>query len=346
MKAGVYTAPGRLGVVEVPDPVLNPGEVLIRVKAAGICGSDLHSYRDPSRFSGMAGRVLGHELAGDITAAAEGVAEGRIGERVGIEPLLSCGHCGWCLKGDYHLCPELAHIGFAWSGGFAELCKAPSEKACALPGHVSYEAGAILDCLACGVHAIQRLHISLGESVVVLGGGAIGLSVLQCAKWAGARFAAISDPLAKTRQVARELGADLTINPADEDPVERVREATGGLGADVVVEAVGGRAPTLQQAIPMTKRGGRLGYLGSFRAPQELDMGTVLRHEVMIVPIWSYARWGTATEYQIALDGLAQGKLAADPMVTHRFRLEEIDDAFRAASEKEVSQAVKVIVNP
>jgi threonine dehydrogenase-like Zn-dependent dehydrogenase len=346
MKAGVYVSPGKLGIKDVPDPVLERGEVLVRVKAAGICGSDMNAYRDRSRFRGVEGRVLGHELAGDIVAVGEGVEDREVGQRVGIEPLVGCTRCERCLTGDYHLCPELKHIGFAWSGGFAELSKAPAEKAYPLPDNVSYEAAAILDCLACGVHAIHRLDIGVPDSVVVLGGGAIGLSVLSCAKWAGARFVALSDPLSDAREIADKAGADLTIDPGQDDPVERVMDATGGKGADVVVEAVGGRAPTFEQGMQMVKRGGRLGYQGFFSEPQAVDTRKLLTSEITIVPIFSYARWGTATEYQIALDGVSQGRLIADAMVTHRFPLEEIDDAFKAAADKDTSRAVKVIVNP
>jgi len=113
-----------------------------------------------------------------------------------------------------------------------------------------------------------------------------------------------------------------------------------------VIEAVGGRAPTLTHAVKMVRPGGRLGYLGSFQVPQELEMGRLLRREITIVPIWSYARWGAATEYQLALDGVAHGRVAVAPMVTHRFPLDQIDDAFRAAANKEASGAVKVIVIP
>lgn len=346
MKAGVYVSPGKLGVRDVPDPVLERGQVLVRVRAAGICGSDMNTYRDHSRFSGVADRVLGHELAGDIVAVGEGVEDREVGQRVGIEPLMGCGRCERCLTGDYHLCPELKHIGYAWSGGFAELSKAPAENAYPLPDNVSYEAGAILDCVACGVHAIHRLHVGVPDSVVVLGGGAIGLSVLSCAKWAGARFVALSDPLSDARAVAEKAGADLTIDSGSDDPVEMVMDATGGKGADVVVEAVGGRAPTFEQGLQMVKRGGRLGYLGFFSEPQAVDTRRLLTSEIAIIPVFSYARWRTATEYEIALGGVAQGELIADAMVTHRFPLEEIDDAFKAAADKDSSRAVKVVIHP
>jgi threonine dehydrogenase-like Zn-dependent dehydrogenase len=346
MKAGVYMSPGSLGVREMPDPVLERGEVLVRVRAAGICGSDMNAYRNHSRFPGIADRVLGHELAGDIVAVGEGVKDREVGQRVGIEPLMGCSRCGWCLTGDYHLCPELNHIGYAWSGGFAELSKAPADKAYLLPDNVSYEAGAILDCIACGVHAIHRLNVGVPDSVVVLGGGAIGLSVLSCAKWAGARFTALSDPLSDAREVAEQAGADLTIDPASDDPVEAVKEATGGRGADVVVEAVGGRAPTFDQGLRMVRRGGRLGYMGFFAEPQAVDTRSLLTSEIAIVPVFSYARWSTVTEYEIALDGVVKGRLIADAMVTHRFPLEDIDDAFKAAEDKDSSRAVKVVINP
>jgi len=351
VKAAVLYSPTDIRVEEVPDLTPGPGEVLCRVGAAGICGSDLHAYRlghhAPGRPASYPRVAPGHELAGTVVALGPGVTTLRVGDRVGIEPLCGCAACEWCAVGQYHLCPKLEHIGGARSGGFAEYVVAPATKCYRLPDHISFEEAATLDCAAVAVHALQRVPVGPGDTVVVFGTGAIGLYMAQVARVAGARQVIVvgghrQRPLA----VARELGAHQTINASQTDPVAAVLDLTQGRGAEVVYETVGGWAPTLQQAIAVARPGGRIGVVGSFQEPQTVDPRVLMRRELSLLWCWSYAMWGPVPEYQIALDMLADGRLRAGPLITHRFPLAAIAEAYACAGHKLTSDAIKVCVLP
>jgi L-iditol 2-dehydrogenase len=346
MRAAVFVAPRTLEVQDVPDLVIGPGEVLVKNQVSGICGSDIHLYSDtiPEFTPRILGKVLGHELCGEVVAIAPDVTNVTVGERVAIEPLLKCGHCPFCSAGDYHLCPELQHVGIGWSGGFGEYAKAPAQNVYPLPEHVSYEDASLLDVLAVGIHAINKLGIHTGSTVVVFGGGAIGLATAQAAKWAGASLVAIATRSRLARELALSFGIDLAIDTMREDVGECLREATNGLGPDVAFDAVGGKQRYVQQGIDIVCRGGKVGVLGGFPAqPVELG-GDFLIKEVDVVASFSYARWGALSEFQIALDGLAAGKFHGRQYISQRFPLDEIAHAFEVAQHKGGQDAIKVSI--
>ncbi|MCC7022865.1 MAG: alcohol dehydrogenase catalytic domain-containing protein [Thermomicrobiales bacterium] len=346
MRAAVFVAPRTLEVRDVPDLTLGSGEVLIRNQVSGICGSDIHLYEDriPEFTPRILGKVLGHELCGEVVEVAPDVTNVRVGDRVAVEPLLKCGQCPFCLSGDYHLCPELQHVGIGWSGGFGEYAKAPAENVYPLPDHVSYEDASLLDVLAVGIHAIHVLGIHAGSSVLVFGGGAIGLATAQAAKWAGASTVAIATRSQLARDLATSSGIDLAIDTTREDVGERLREATHGLGPDVAFDAVGGGRHYVQQGIDIVRRGGKVGVLGGF-PPQPVELGgDFLIKEVAIVPCYSYGRWGALSEFQIALDGLAAGEFQGRQYISRRFPLEEISRAFEVAQHKDGQDAIKVSI--
>ncbi len=346
MRAAVFVAPRTLEVRDVPDLVLGPGEVLILNQISGICGSDIHLYSDniPEFTPRILGKVLGHELCGEVVAVAADVTHIRSGDRVAIEPLLKCGHCPFCQAGDYHLCPELQHIGIGWSGGFGEYAKAPAENVYLLPENVSYEDASLLDCLAVGIHAIHKLDVHAGSTVLVFGGGAIGLATAQAAKWAGASMVAIATRSKLARDLALSSGIDIAIDSTREDVAGRLLEATHGLGPDVAFDAVGGGQRYAQKGIELVRRGGKVGVLGGFPA-QRTDLGgDYLIKEVALVACFSYARWGAVSEFQIALDGLADGKFNGRQYISRRFPLDEIAQAFEVAQHKDGQDAIKVSI--
>lgn len=334
-------------VEEVPDPVPGPGEVLVRVRAAGICGSDLHGYRRGA--PGAQPRTPGHELAGEVVALGAGVTGCanpvlRVGERVGVEPLVGCGQCVYCRAGDYHLCAKLEHIGGARPGGFAEMTVAPADRLYVLPAHLSYDEAAILDVLAVAVHALSRAPVVPGERVAVIGSGAIGLSIAQMAAISGGAVAVLGrrqGPLRLAAETAGATGISLL-----GDPVTAVRDWSGGEGADVVFEAVGGTADTPDLALKLAAPHGRVGVVGSFQEPQTLDVRVPMRRELSLIWVWSYALRGSRPEFAIALDLLARGALKAAPLITHRFPLERIAEAFATADDKAAGDSIKVIINP
>lgn len=346
MRAAVLVAPRKLVVQEVPDLVLGPGEVLLKNQVSGICGSDLHLYSDslPEITPRILGKVLGHELCGEIVAVAPDVTRVKPGDRVAVEPLLTCGRCPDCLVGEYQLCPEMQHIGIGWSGGFGEYAKAPQANVYPLPDHVSYEDASLLDCLAVGVHAINRVPIHPGSTVLVFGGGAIGLATAQAAKWAGASLVALATRSKLAHEIARAGGIDVTIDSASEDTGERVKEITNGRGVDVAFDAVGGTRHYVQQGITMVRRGGKVGVLGVFpQQPVRLDL-EFLAKEADIIPCFSYGKWGGVAEFQIALDGLASGKFFGRQYISRRFPLDEIAHAFQVAEHVDGQDAVKVSI--
>lgn len=346
MKAARFYGGKDIRVEELPDPSPGPGEVLVRVGAAGICGSDLHGYRRP-RLPSSTPRTPGHELAGVVVEVGEGVFNLQPGHRVGIEPLIGCKACEWCACGQYHLCPKLEHIGGARSGGFAELTVVPAEKCYKLPNPITLEEAATLDCAAVAVHALHRVPVEPWQRVVVFGTGAIGLYTVQVAKAYGAKHILVvggrrEEPI----QLAKELGAEGGILSGKQPPVEAIWDWTNGRGAEVVFETVGGTSPTFDLAVQSVAPGGRLGVIGCFTQEVTFDPRPAMRREISVHWCWSYTRRGSVPEYQIALDMLTQGQIHARPLITHRFSLEEIASAFEVANHKGDSGAIKVILCP
>ncbi|MFT4037085.1 MAG: alcohol dehydrogenase catalytic domain-containing protein [Thermomicrobiales bacterium] len=346
MRAAVLVAPGQLEVQDVPDLEIGPGEVLVKNTVAGICGSDLHLYSGslPDVMPRILGKVMGHELTGEIVEVGPGVTNVVVGDRVAVEPLLACDHCVDCLVGDYHLCPELQHVGIGWSGGFGQFAKAPAKNVFKLPDHVSYEDASLLDVLAVGVHAINIMGIHMGSTVLVFGGGAIGIATAQAAKWAGASMVALVSRSKLGREFALQTGIDVAIDSTTEDVGARIKALTNGRGPDVVFDAVGGSQHYVQQGIEIARRGGKIGVLGVF--PQQPVMLTpgFLINELSIVSCFSYAKWGGVPEFQIALDGLASGAFAGAGYISERYPLDDIMAAFAAAEHKGGKDAIKVSI--
>jgi 2-desacetyl-2-hydroxyethyl bacteriochlorophyllide A dehydrogenase len=361
VKAALLYGGPDIRVEDVPLPEPGPGEVLVRVRAAGICGSDLHGYRRPpgdvnraaQGASALRARQSGHELAGEIVAVGPGVASVAglaVGQRVGIEPehLVGCGTCVYCRRGDTHLCKErgVRHGERLSSHGFSEYDVCVGANVHPLPDSVSLDAAAILDCYACAVHAVRRAPVFPHTTAVVIGTGTIGMNVGQVAKASGVRRALMIGTRPEPLAIAREAGAaDAGIAGSQADPVEAVLEMTGGEGADVVYETVGGAAPTIEQAIKIARRGGTVCVLGMFTAPPRVDVDLAYRKELSIVWSNSYSRWQGISEYDIALDLLAAGRVRAEPIITHHFPLAQIGEAFAAAADKRSSGAVKVLVH-
>jgi L-iditol 2-dehydrogenase len=340
MKAGVVYGPRDIRVEEVGMPSPGPGEVLLEVKAAGICGSDLHFHRSDAA-STPTGRIMGgHELSGRVAAVGEGVTRVKVGNRVGVEPLLGCGECQYCAMGYYHLCSKLTHPG----GGFREYTVLLEDKVFPLPDNVSYDEAATLDCLAVGVHAVHRGGVTITDSVAVIGDAAIGLSTLEVARAAGAKKTALIGHHQSNLEIGKKVGADIVVNSAESDEIEDIMQSTGGEGCHVVFETVGGMADTMETAFKIAKTGGTIVVIGMFRKPVPLNFGRLMRNEIDIICSWSYSTWNGVPEFEIALELLARGELDAESLITHRFPIDRINEAFHAALNKGESGALKVLI--
>jgi len=346
MKAGIFYGPGDVRYEEIETPKLEPGDefdVLIHVMAAGVCGSDMHYYKGEAPEALRERAVLGHELSGVVLEVGVNVTNVKPGDRVGVEPLIGCGVCAYCLSGDYHLCQSLKHIGYFYGGGFAEYVKAPHGKVYLLPDSVSFEEASTLDCYAVAVHAMKRVAVNIHDFVVVIGAGPLGICTAQVAQAAGARKVILVDLIEEILALARQSGINDTINSSQGNIVEEIMRLTGGKGADIVFETVGGNAPTLDQSVEMVRYGGTVGLIG-MRNRSTIDFWKAHGKELNLTFIYSYAYWNYATEFEIALQMMADRHLNAKPMITHRFPMSRIKEAFDTTLNKQSSKAIKVVV--
>jgi L-iditol 2-dehydrogenase len=361
MKAVVWdgdTWPNGMELKDVPRPKANPGGVVVEVKATGICGSDLHYFMGFTRHlipDENLPAIFGHETAGVVHEVGEGVSGIEVGDRVGIEPLISCldvepdNPCPMCQIGQFQLCQKNFNIvGIpigkgTFNGGYAEFLTVPAAHVFKLPPHVSFEEASLLDTLACAVHASNLGGPQPGDTVAVIGAGIIGLDTLQCLRAAG-----VTDLIAVAKydfqaKLAPEFGATEVICLQETgDPVEEVMKLTGGWGADQVYECVGGNTDALQQGLAMCRQKGKLIMEGFFSGDRPLNLATLLLKEVVILPSMIYSYHGPKREFQIALDMVASGQAQQASTITHRFPLEGWKEALTTAIDKEKYGSMKV----
>ena len=337
MLAAVFPSPGSCEIVRRKDPIPGEGEVLVQVKACGVCGTDVHIYRGqfPARFP----LVAGHEFSGLVQAAGPNVTSVQPGDHVTIDPNITCGLCRPCRRGLTHLCRDLRGIGVVRDGGFATHCLAPARQVYRLPEEMSFETAALAEPVACCLHGIERADPRPGDVVVLIGAGVIGLLLLQLCLLRGAALTIVSELEPKKREAARALGAARVVDPRSEDLIEVVREVSDGSGADVVIEAVGGQE-TAQQAPELAAEGGQVLLFGV--APQEARIAVspfdIYRREVTITGSFTNPYTHAAA---IAL--LASGRLPVGDLVSHRLGLDGLTTAIELLESR---QAMKVMITP
>ena len=349
MKAALKTADGCFSVEEVDDPTLGGADwVRARVRVAGICGTDLRHWRKPEEELHCC--IMGHELAGEVVEVGPEVTRVRVGDRVLIESVLGCGHCDWCRVQQYNRCPDLYPIRRASvSRAYAEYVVGPQHKFYQLPDHVGFDDAALLDTFAVCLHAQHLSGLTINAKVAIIGAGPIGLGQLMLAKASGADVA-ITDTVAHSLEVAAELGADRTIRSDQVDPVAAVLSFTEGRGADVVFECAGGLSmpETLPLATRLVRRGGKLVIVGGFDAGETgiaLEWQRIQMSEITLIPSASFAFHDIDPEQAMVLELLARGKLRTQPLITHRFPLDRINEAFDVAQAKEETGAIFVCLD-
>jgi 2-desacetyl-2-hydroxyethyl bacteriochlorophyllide A dehydrogenase len=318
MKGMVLKAARELAREEVPRPAAGAGEILIRVTHSGVCGTDLKIYRGaiPVRYP----RIMGHEMIGEV--AEDGSGAFRPGERVIVDPQLFCGKCFHCKTGEAHLCPNGILLGRDLNGGFAEYVCAPSDHVFRLPDSVASRTAPLIQVLTTCLHSASLIKISPGESAVVLGLGVTGQLHLQLAKSRGASPVIGITRSADKRELAQQLGADMTF-PADEQAIGKVREATGGRGADVVIETTG-MLPVVADAIHMARSGGRILLFGILTATQgALPFYDLYFKELTLVG----GRVAKSEDYPSSIDLVQRGVVRLEPLVSDVMPLAELDKA-------------------
>ena len=322
MKACVFYGLHDIRCEERPTPKPSAGEVLIKIEACGVCGTDHHIFH--GEFDTVPPVVPGHEYAGIVVEVGVGVTDIVPGDRVAVDPNMPCGICRSCQRGRINMCENLRALGVDVDGGFAEYCVAPRKQCYVLPEGVSTFAGAMTEPLACCVRGIQQAGIVPGDRVAVIGGGAIGQMLAQLARFAGAAPVVVSDPMAERRQMALELGADAVIDPLNENPL-----AVGGTlqgGADVVLEAVGSRVTT-SQAVAWAAPGATIVWFGVTPPGHtiEIEPNEVFRKELTI----RGARINPFTHAR-ALALLAEGRIQVEPLMTNHISLEELPELLKS----------------
>lgn len=337
MRAAVWNDHGTLDVVERPVPEPRPGWVRVKVSAVGICGTDLHFYR--GSFPSPAGLLPGHEVGGVVELAGE-EADVAVGTPVAVEPLVTCGRCASCLTGNYNRCSQRMLLGVSGRGGLAEYMTAPAASLHALPEGLSPEAGGLVEPLAVCVRGTRLAEVGLGTRVLILGAGSIGLLSILTARAAGAAEVHITARHASQRDTARALGADGVYGSA-----QAAAEALGDRAVDCVIETVGGKAHTLVEAVRLVRPGGIVSMLGVFDGETPLPGLEFSLKEVRLVGSNCYGRFGAHSDFSVAV-GLLRAHLAdVQALVTHRFPLEQVNQAFATAADK-TTGSIKVILTP
>src|SRR5262245_24769045 len=330
MKVATWQGADRFTIDSAPEPVAGPGEVVVAVRAAGICGTDVHATQ--GLFPWKPPLVLGHEYTGVIRGVGRGVSKTLVGRTVGCEPSYGCGECAECAAGRVSQCPKCVRV-----GGFAERVVLPVAKVHPLPRGLDPVTAAMTEPTACCLAGLEKFQIPRGATVLVIGGGIMGLVTMALAKRRGGKRLIMSDPIAERREMARRLGADVVIDPTRETLRDKVTELTGGRGAEVVCEAVG-KPELVAEAITLTKPAGVFQLVGvnpkGSRLP--LDLWDVHFREIQIV-----GAFGRGTAYRRAL--ALMPKLGLKRLVTAQFPLDGIREAFAHAA---AGNGVKTMIIP
>ena len=340
MRGNYFLGNGQFKLETILRPEAGPHNVLIRVAACGICGTDVHIYNgDKGSADVKPPVILGHELSGVVEAVGERVTCVKPVDHVSVDPNIYCGTCHYCRIGKKQLCENLFAIGVNRDGGFAEYCLAPETQCFRLEDHVPLKYGAMAEPLACCLHGIDRVGIRQGDSVCVIGGGAIGLMMVQLAKLAGASKVVLSEPVAMRQKVGLQVGASAVIDPIHEDIPQRLKEILGTPGADVVIECVGTQS-AVEQAFTAAKRGATLLIFSVPKAGATygLRLEDVYQKELTIV-----GSMINPNTHGRAVAMINSGLIELEPIITHSFPVDQVEEAILMQMKNE---SIKVIVEP
>ncbi len=343
MKAMLLSEYKKLDLVDMPKPEFADNELLIQVKACGICGSDIHGW-DGSSGRRQPPLVMGHEAAGIVSEVGSRVERFQAGDRVTFDSMISCGRCPACHSGSINLCENRQVMGVACDefrrhGAFAEYVVVPEHIAFALPKELPFEHAAMVEPVSVAIHAANITPIRLGDTAVVVGSGMIGLLVVQAARLAGCSKVIAVDLDDGKLEIARSLGADVAINAGQEDVVATVNEHTAGGGADVAFEVVGA-TPTIASAIECTRRGGAVTLVGNLAPSIDLPLQSVVTREIRL-----QGSCASNGEYPQCIDYLSRGDMRVEPLITATANLDEGPGWFSRLYDGEAG-AMKVLLQP
>ncbi len=330
----------KMEIRDIPMPEPKEKEVLVKMEYVGICGSDVHYFHDGrcGSYEVEGDFMLGHECAGTVVALGEGVQNLKVGDRVALEPGITCGECEFCKRGLYNLCPDVQFLATPPVQGCYENYIAFPENMCfKLPENISTKEGALIEPLSVGLHAANQGNVQLGDSVVILGAGCIGLVTLLACKAHGASDITVVDVIPKRLDYAMKLGATRVINGKEKDAVEEVMKLTNGVGVEKVFETAGSPF-TIQQTPYLVKRAGTITLVGiSAQEKIEYNFAQIMDKEPEIKSVFRYRNI-----YPQAIAAIADGTIDVSGIVTHEFDFDNIQEAFDCAinNKDEVVKAV------
>jgi L-iditol 2-dehydrogenase len=348
MKAAILHAPGDLRVEEVAIPSeLGADEVLVKVAACGICGSDIGRVMTTGTYSFPT--IPGHEFAGEVEAVGAEVMHLVPGDRVAVAPLMPCFDCPECERGLYSLCDNYNFLGSRTDGAFAQYLRAPAKNVLKVPDHVSLEVAATIEPAAIILHGIHKVDLSLGDAVAVIGCGALGYFALQFAKLSGAQPLIAVDVDEDKLALARQVGADVCINPAKTDALAAIKAATGGRGVSLSLEAAGNDKGRDLSILACGKQGKVVLYGTAYGDVTfgEKAFAKIVREEIEVIGSWnSYSVPFPGKEWFDIIGLLEAGRLDVEPLITHRASLDEAPEIFRKLKDRSFGPYHKILFKP
>ena len=346
MKAAVYSQPGQIDIVDRAKPTIRDDELLLKVRASSVCGTDLRIFKGGHfKITEGVDRVLGHELAGEIAEVGAYVSGWKVGQRISVTPNIGCGHCHMCRKGYNNMCPDYEAFGISLDGGFQQYMVVPSiairgGNLFEIPQNLSYEEAAVVEPLSCCYNAWRGLTVTPEDSVLVIGPGPIGACFIQLAKnWGSRQVIAVGRRDSRLAEI-QKFGADVLINSARQDLLEEVMRVTDGRGVDVVITAAS--APELQNlAIQLLARHGRVNFFGG------LKKGTLVELDSNRIHYWGLTVLGTTgssnEDYAASMRLVENGQVNVKDIISHSYGLEETREAFEFAQS---GMGMKTLVAP
>lgn len=336
MKAAIFEKPHQLSVVQHPLRSLERGEVLVRVHSCGVCGTDVHIVAGESRSNPPV--ILGHEYSGIVEDIGPEVKRFSAGQSVAVDPNITCGTCFFCRRGEVHLCSNLRALGVDIDGGMAEFCIVPEQQLYSLPEGFPATASAFIEPVSCVLHGIDRAKIELGDTVVIIGGGTIGLMMLQLCRAAGAAVTIVIEPLEQKRKIARALGAAYVLDPKSVNVRNTVMDITT-VGAEVVIECAG-RITTAEETVHLVRRGGTVEFFGVCPIGQTFP---VEPNQVFFKELTIIGSYINPLTFDRAIKTLASGIIRVDEFPVNRFPLDGVHEAIRFQKE---GLTIKSIIEP
>ncbi|OMF21942.1 alcohol dehydrogenase [Paenibacillus sp. FSL H8-0548] len=343
MKAAVLESQGSIEVKQVPIPSVKADEALVEVKCIGICGSDVHYYEHGKigRYEVKQPLILGHELAGVVVEVGENVQHIKVGDRVAVEPGVTCGRCENCKSGRYNLCPDVVFMATPpVDGAWAEYVAVRADFLFPMPDEMSFEEGALLEPLSVGFHAMKRAQVQPEDRVLVTGLGPIGQLAVAAARLFGVSEIYGSDVVEYRRELAKTMGVTDVCDPMTESLQDKVNEWSHGKGVDVIIET-SGNAGAIAASTAHVKRGGKIVLVGLPAAASiGINVNELIDGEIDVLGVFRYAN-----TYPAAIRALQSGKIQLEKTITHKFKLDDIQEALDMAIHQKNS-SMKIMIYP